>query len=65
VQRFQASIEISAPAEQVFTYVSDLLRHGEWAAHKLRIEPQGGNLNEPARKPAAPGTSSAAIIPTS
>lgn len=30
---------VNAPAEKVFSYVSDIPRHGEWAAHKLEIEP--------------------------
>ena len=28
---------VNAPAEKVFSYVADLPRHGEWAAHKLKI----------------------------
>ncbi len=29
---------VNAPAEKVFSYVSDIPRHSEWAAHKLEIE---------------------------
>jgi hypothetical protein len=34
------SIQIQATASDVFDYVSDLPRHGEWASHRLSIEPE-------------------------
>ncbi|MBI1886245.1 MAG: SRPBCC family protein [Chloroflexi bacterium] len=34
----EKQIVIERPPEVVFAYVSDLLRHPEWAAHKLRLE---------------------------
>jgi len=30
---------VNAPAEKVFSYLSEIPRHTEWAAHKLEIEP--------------------------
>lgn len=33
------SVEIGRPAAEVFAYVSDLTRHGEWSPTKLRVEP--------------------------
>jgi uncharacterized protein YndB with AHSA1/START domain len=32
------SVEIDRPAAEVFAYVSDLRRHGEWSPTELRIE---------------------------
>ncbi len=37
---FQKELLINAPPDKIFTYVSDLPRHPEWAAHRLKIEPQ-------------------------
>lgn len=34
----QRQITINAPAEKVFDYLADFPRHGEWAAHRLRID---------------------------
>lgn len=33
------SVEIGRPAPEVFAYLSDLTRHGEWSPTGLRIEP--------------------------
>lgn len=35
------SIEIEAPIEQVFAYVSDLKRHPEWSNNKMEIKVDG------------------------
>lgn len=35
---FSVAIDIDAPIEKVFAYVSDLTTHGEWAANPLKIE---------------------------
>jgi uncharacterized protein YndB with AHSA1/START domain len=35
----QRQIQVNAPAEKVFRYVSDIPRHVEWAGHKLQITP--------------------------
>ena len=32
------SVEIDRPAPEVFAYVSDLTRHGEWSPTELRVE---------------------------
>jgi len=37
---FSVSTEILAEPDAVFAYISDLSKHGEWAANELRIEPQ-------------------------
>jgi len=37
--RFTKELSINAPPDKVFDYVSDISRHPEWAAHKLKIEP--------------------------
>ena len=37
--RYSASLEIRAPIEDVFRYLSDLSRHHEWAAQRIEIEP--------------------------
>lgn len=37
---FSVSTEIRAAPETVFAYVSDLSKHGEWAANALRVEPR-------------------------
>lgn len=39
---FSVSTEIRAEPGAVFAYVSDLSKHGEWAANELRIEPVDG-----------------------
>jgi uncharacterized protein YndB with AHSA1/START domain len=41
VKRFEARTTIQAPPEQVFDYVSDFTRHGEWAGHGLQATKQG------------------------
>jgi uncharacterized membrane protein len=41
VKRFEDRITISVPQEQVFDYVSDFSRHGEWAGHGLKVTPDG------------------------
>lgn len=35
---FSVSTEIHAPPDAVFAYVSDLTKHGEWAANDLRVQ---------------------------
>jgi len=41
MQSFSAEIEIEAPRERVYEYVSDMTRHHEWAANTIRLEPDG------------------------
>jgi uncharacterized protein YndB with AHSA1/START domain len=40
------STDIDAPPEVVFDYVSDVLRHPEWAHEKLEIERTAGTGND-------------------
>ena len=40
------STDIDAPPEVVFDYVSDVIRHPEWAHEKLEIERTAGTGNE-------------------
>ena len=35
---FSVSINIQAPLETVFAYVTDLSKHGEWSANPLEVE---------------------------
>jgi uncharacterized membrane protein len=37
VKHFEDRISIDAPAGQVYDYVADLTRHGEWAGHGLQV----------------------------
>ena len=46
---FERRITIEAPAEEIFDYVSDLERHGEWATNPLMV-----TLDQP--KPVRVGT---------
>ncbi len=39
---YTAGIDIDLPPEQVFAYVSDLLRHGDWTGDKVTIERSDG-----------------------
>jgi uncharacterized protein YndB with AHSA1/START domain len=41
MQSFSAEIQIDAPRERVYEYVSDMTRHHEWAANTIRLEPDG------------------------
>ena len=36
--RFEKEVQINASPDEVFGYVADFTRHGEWAAHDLKIE---------------------------
>lgn len=45
----ERQITIDAPAEKVFSYLADLTRHEEWAAHPLRIQ-------QTSEGPVGPGT---------
>jgi uncharacterized protein YndB with AHSA1/START domain len=36
MKRWEEKIQIKAPAEKVFAYVSDFARHGEWSGHGLQ-----------------------------
>ena len=40
------SMDIDAPPEVVFDYVSDVVRHPDWAHEKLEIERTGSTTNE-------------------
>lgn len=37
MKRFEDRISIDAPAGQVYDYVADLTRHGEWGGHGLQV----------------------------
>jgi uncharacterized membrane protein len=37
VKRYEDRISIEAPASQVYDYVADLTRHGEWGGHGLEV----------------------------
>jgi uncharacterized membrane protein len=37
VKRFEERISIDAPAGQVYDYVADFTRHGEWGGHGLQV----------------------------
>jgi uncharacterized protein YndB with AHSA1/START domain len=37
--KFRSSVSVDAKPEAVFSYVSDLSKHGEWAADPLEITP--------------------------
>jgi uncharacterized membrane protein len=41
VKRFEERVTIVAPKEQVFDYVSDFSRHGDWAGHGLKVTADG------------------------
>ena len=41
MKRFEERTTVSVPREQVFDYVSDFSRHGEWAGHGLKVTPDG------------------------
>lgn len=41
MSRWEETISIAAPAEQVFAYVSDFTRHGEWSGHGLKVTAGG------------------------
>lgn len=36
----KSSIHIDAAASRVFAHISDLTKHGEWASHRLSLEPE-------------------------
>jgi uncharacterized protein YndB with AHSA1/START domain len=38
--RVEKQVIVNAPVEQVFSYVADLTKHGEWGQHNVRIEPE-------------------------
>jgi uncharacterized membrane protein len=38
---FEEHIEIRAPAQRVYDYVSDFARHGEWAGNSLEVTQDG------------------------
>ena len=37
MKRWEESITIKAPADKVFSYVSDFARHAEWSGHGLQV----------------------------
>ena len=37
MKRYEDRISIEAPASQVYDYVADLTRHGEWGGHGLEV----------------------------
>jgi uncharacterized protein YndB with AHSA1/START domain len=37
VKTYQARTTIDAPSQTVFDYVSDFMKHGEWAGHGLQV----------------------------
>ena len=36
--RIERQVSINAPVEKVFSYLADLPRHAEWAAHRLQLQ---------------------------
>jgi len=38
----QFSVDVNAPVEQVFAYVTDLKRHPEWSNNKMEMKVEGG-----------------------
>jgi uncharacterized membrane protein len=49
MKRFERSISINAPADKVFTYVSDFTRHGEWGGHGLAVTRDGSKFSTTAK----------------
>jgi uncharacterized membrane protein len=41
MKRFEDRITIGVPRDQVFAYVSDFTRHGDWGGHGLKVTPDG------------------------
>jgi hypothetical protein len=41
MNRWERSISVNAPIDDVFTYVSDFDRHGEWSGHDLQVSREG------------------------
>jgi hypothetical protein len=41
MKRWEKSITVNAPIDNVFAYVSDFSRHGEWSVHDLQISREG------------------------
>jgi uncharacterized protein YndB with AHSA1/START domain len=50
VQEFSASIQIDAPRERVYEYVSDMTRHHQWAANTIRLEKDGDGFRSYGRQ---------------
>ena len=50
MKSFEAAIEIEAPQERVFEYVSDMTRHHEWAANTIRLEKDGDGFRSYGRQ---------------
>lgn len=42
MKRWEETTTIQAPADKVFSYVSDFARHGEWAGHGLQVSRADG-----------------------
>lgn len=40
--KIERQITINAPVEKVFSYLADIPRHAEWAAHRLQIQQTSG-----------------------
>jgi uncharacterized membrane protein len=41
VKQYEEQITVKAPADKVYAYVSDFMRHGEWGGHGLTVEKDG------------------------
>jgi len=41
MKRWEDSITVAAPADKIFSYVSDFTRHGEWGGHELQATKVG------------------------
>ena len=50
MQSFSAEVEIDAPRERVYEYVSDMTRHHEWAANAIRLERDGDGFRSYGRQ---------------
>ena len=45
--RYEQQVTIQASAHDVYAYVSDFTRHGEWAGHDLVVTPDGDGPVKP------------------
>ena len=39
MSRIERQLELNVPVDKAYSYLADMPRHGEWAAHKLEIQP--------------------------
>ena len=41
MKRWEKSVDVNAPADKVFAYVSDFAHHAEWSGHGLQVTREG------------------------